>query len=56
MTFINKETNKVVTIVGRRFKTDDEAVIRKGIQMRRQQLEAISVICEFKRLNEFFAI
>ena len=56
MTIINKVTDRVVTVVGRRLKTDDAAVIRKGIQMRRQQLEAISVICEFERLEEYFAI
>ncbi len=56
MTFIDKVTDKVVTVVCRRFKTDDEAVIRKGIQMRGQLLEAISVVCEFERLEKYFAI
>ena len=54
-TFRNKVVDKVVTVVGRRLKTDD-AVVRKGIQTGRQQVEAIRVICEFKRLKEYFAI
>lgn len=53
----NKVSDKVVAIVCRRFKTDDDAVrAGKLKEMRLQQLEAITVICKFERLHEFFAI
>ena len=51
----NKVSNKVVTVVCRRLKTDD-AVLVEGIELRDQQLEAISVICEFERLNEYLTV
>jgi hypothetical protein len=52
----NKEFNKIIAIVSRRFKTNDEAVFVKGIQDREQHTEAIIVICEFERFNEDFTI
>lgn len=54
----NKVSYKVVAVVCRWFKTDDDAVVgvRKFNKTRLQQLEAITVIREFKRLHEFCAI
>lgn len=46
---------KVVAIVCRRFKTNDEAVLLEGIEIGNQQLEAITVVRELKRLDEYFA-
>lgn len=40
----------------RLLKTDDEAVFIERIEFRDQQLEAITVICELKRLNEYFSM
>ena len=56
--FSDKVLNKVVAIVCRWFKTDDDAVglCVKRNELRDQHLEAISVICKFKRLNEYFTI
>lgn len=53
-----KVSHKVVAVVCRGFKTDDDAVvqIRKFRETRIQHLEAIAVICEFERLHEFSAI
>lgn len=50
MTVVDEVTHKVIAVVGRRFKNDDEAVIGKSIQMRRQPLEANSVISELNGL------
>ena len=54
----NKVSYKVVAVVCRRFKTDDDAVVfkRKIGETGNQHLEAITVICEFERLHEFSAI
>ena len=52
----NKVSNKVVTVVCRRLKTDDDAVFIERIELKDQRLEAISVICEFERLNEYFTV
>ena len=52
----DKKTNKVVTIVCRRFKTYDDAVLVKWCQIRKQQIEAIIVICKFERLDEYIAL
>lgn len=41
--------NKVVTVVCRRFKPYDDAVLVKWSQLRKQQIEAIIVICKFER-------
>ena len=46
---------KVIAIVCRRFKTNDEAVLLEGIEDGDQQLEAITVVRELKRLDEYFA-
>ena len=53
-----KVSDKVVAVVCRRFKTDDDAVVlvRKFDETGIQQLEAITVICKFERLHEFSAI
>lgn len=42
----DKEPNKIVTVVCRWFKTYDDAVLVKWRQIRKQQLEAIIVICK----------
>ena len=47
----NKISNKVVAVVCRRFKTNDEAVLLKGTEFGKQQMEAIIVICKFERLD-----
>ena len=54
--FSNKVSNKVVAVVRRRFKTNDELILGKRFQFRDEHLEAIKVIQEFKRLNEYLAI
>lgn len=52
----NKVSNKVVAIVCRRFRTDDDVVRFDGIESGNQHMEAISVIGELKRFHEYFAI
>ena len=52
----NKVSNKVVTVVCRRLKNDAAAVLVEGIELRDQQLEAISVVCEFERLKNYFTV
>lgn len=54
----NKVSDKVVAVVCRGFKTDDDAVARAGKlpEAGLQHLEAITVIREFERLHEFYAI
>ena len=52
----NKVSYKVVAIVCRRFKTDDDVVRIEGIESGDQHMEAISVIRELKRFHEYFAI
>lgn len=52
----NKISYKVVAIVCRRFKTDDDVVRFAGIESGYQHIEAISVIRELKWLREYFAI
>ena len=51
----NKVSYKVVAIVCRRFKTDDDVVRFEGIESGNQHMEAISVIRELKRFHEYFA-
>lgn len=54
----NKVSFKVVAVMRRRFKTDDNAVIlvRKFDETEIQQLESTTGIFKFKRLHEFSAI
>ena len=52
----NKVLDQVVAVVSRRFKTDDEPVFAERIQLRGQEPEAITVVCELERLDEYFAI
>ena len=48
----------ILVIVGmtESFKTDDDAVLFERFELGDQQLEAITVIRKFERLNEYFAI
>ena len=52
----NKVSNKVVTVVCRRLKTDDDAVLVEEIELIDKQLEAISVVSEFERLKNYFTV
>ena len=52
----NKVSNKVVTVVCRRFKTNDDVALLKGTEFGKQQMEAIIVICKFERLDEYFTV
>lgn len=52
----DKKANKVVTVVCRCLKTYDDAVLVKWCQFRKQQIEAIIVICAFERFNEYLAV
>lgn len=53
----NKVSDKVVAVVRRRFKTDDDdvAVAGKLNKAGLQHLETITVICEFERFHELYA-
>ena len=52
----DKERNQVVAIVSCRLKTDDDAVLLKRTEFGKQRIEAIIVIQEFERLDEYHAI
>lgn len=52
----NKVSYKVVAIVCRRFKADDDVVRVEGIESGYQHMEAISVVRELKRFEEYFVI
>ncbi len=54
----DKVSDKVVAVVCRGFKTDDDAVAGAGKLLKAglQHLEAITVIREFERLHEFLSI
>ena len=52
----HKEFNKVVAVMSRRFKTNDEAVLLKGIESGDQLKEAIIVIRKFERLEDYFTV
>lgn len=52
----NKVLNKIIAIVNRRFKSNDDAAFVKEFQGRERHTEAIIVICEIKRFNEDFVI
>ena len=52
----DEEFDQVVTIVCRRFKTNDEAAAFVWSECRKQLTEAIIVISELERLNEYLAI
>ena len=54
--FSDKEGNQVVAIVSSRFKTNDDAVLLKRTEFGKQRIEAIIVIQEFERLDEYHAI
>lgn len=55
----NKVSDKVVAVVCRGFKADDDAVTGTGtgkhLKAGMQHLEAITVIREFERLHEFLS-
>jgi len=50
----NEEFNQVIAVVCRRFKTNDETAAIERIEIRKQPEEAIIVICELERLDEYF--
>lgn len=52
----HKESNKVVAVMSRGFKTNDEAVLLKGIESGDQLKEAIIVIRKFERLEDYFTV
>ncbi len=47
--------NKVVAIMSRRFNADDETVLIVWSDIRKRSAEAIIVIGEFIRLDEYFS-
>lgn len=51
----NKELDQVVRVMCRRFKTNDEVAFIKSRKREKQLTEAIIVIRELERLNEYFA-
>jgi hypothetical protein len=55
-TFRDKEIHQVVAIVSSRFKTNDDAVLLERTEFGKQHVEAIIVIQEFERLDEYLAI
>ena len=53
--FADKEANKGGIVACRWLKTNDDAGLVKRGQFRKQQIEAIMVIRELERLNDYFA-
>ena len=54
--FVDKEVNKVVTVVYRGFRSYDDSVRVKWYQIRKQQIETTIVIREFERHYEYRAL
>lgn len=52
----DKKENKVVIAVFCWLKSYDDAVLIKWCQIRKRQIEAIIVTCEFEQLNKFLPL
>lgn len=52
----HKEFNKVIAVMGRGFKINNEAVLLKGIESGDRLKEAIIVIRKFERLKDYFTV
>ncbi|MDE7089952.1 MAG: hypothetical protein K2O54_07520 [Prevotella sp.] len=53
---IHKEFNKVVGVMSRRFKINDEAVLLKAIEFGNQLKEANIVIRKFEKFEDYFTV